>query len=219
MSYLEPSKTLKPARYSARRHRERGSPRGRRELQGRKAGAPRCRPCHQRAMHRRRRPAVRRRRPRRGRSHLPDAPAAAQRGARHAGFDVYGIRRMWRVWGTVAPREHVSLPVGEFDAWHLAGQAARLDIPQARREVHVWISDDVRRAASWRRSAPSNIGTISRDAQRLLALRTRRRPSPRTKPTSSGEGQAPPIAASMAMRMSSGRAPFKMAWRAPRSMA
>jgi hypothetical protein len=60
-------------------------------------------------------------------------------------FDVYGIRRMWRVWGTVEPLEHVSLPVGEFDAWHLAGQAARLDIPNARREVHVWISDDARK--------------------------------------------------------------------------
>jgi hypothetical protein len=59
-------------------------------------------------------------------------------------FDIYGIRRMWRVWGTVQPREHVSLPVGEFEAWHLSGQAARLDIPQARREVHVWISDDPR---------------------------------------------------------------------------
>jgi hypothetical protein len=60
-------------------------------------------------------------------------------------FDIYGIRRIWRVWGTVEPREHVSLPVGEFEAWHLAGQAARLDIPQLRREVHVWIADDPRR--------------------------------------------------------------------------
>lgn len=60
-------------------------------------------------------------------------------------FDIYGIRRIWRVWGTVEPREHVSLPLGEFDAWHLAGQAARLDMPQFRREVHVWISDDPRR--------------------------------------------------------------------------
>lgn len=60
-------------------------------------------------------------------------------------FDLYGIRRIWRVWGTVEPREHVSLPVGEFEAWHLAGQAARLDVPQFRREVHVWISDDPRR--------------------------------------------------------------------------
>jgi hypothetical protein len=60
-------------------------------------------------------------------------------------FDVYGIRRMWRVWGTVQPREHVSLPLGEFESWHLAGTAARLDLPAMRREIHVWISDDARR--------------------------------------------------------------------------
>ncbi len=60
-------------------------------------------------------------------------------------FDVYGIRRIWRVWGTVKPKEHVSLPVGEFDAWHLAGEAARHDWQDARREVHVWITADERR--------------------------------------------------------------------------
>jgi hypothetical protein len=61
-------------------------------------------------------------------------------------FDVYGIRRMWRVWGKVLPREHVSLPVGEFDAWHVAGEAARLDWPDGpRRDVHVWVSDDAKR--------------------------------------------------------------------------
>ena len=60
-------------------------------------------------------------------------------------LDVYGIRRFWRVWGTVQPREHVSMPVGEFEAWHLAGEAAPLDMPNARREMHVWISDDERR--------------------------------------------------------------------------
>ncbi len=60
-------------------------------------------------------------------------------------FDVYGIRRIWRVWGTVQPREHVSLPVGEFEALHLAGESARLDWPEARREVHIWVSDDARR--------------------------------------------------------------------------
>lgn len=60
-------------------------------------------------------------------------------------FDVYAIRAIWRVWGTVAPKEHVSLPVGEFEAFHLEGEAARLDIPNARRQVHVWISDDARR--------------------------------------------------------------------------
>lgn len=60
-------------------------------------------------------------------------------------FDAYGIRRLWRTWGHVEGREHVSLPVGEFDAWHIAGVAARLDAPQLRREIHVWISDDPRR--------------------------------------------------------------------------
>ena len=60
-------------------------------------------------------------------------------------FDVYGIRRIWRVWGTVMPREHVSMPVGEFESWHLAGEAAPINLPNARREMHVWISDDARR--------------------------------------------------------------------------
>ena len=60
-------------------------------------------------------------------------------------FDAYAIRKIWRVWGTVLPREHASLPLGEFEAWHLAGTAARLDRPDIRREVHVWVSDDARR--------------------------------------------------------------------------
>jgi hypothetical protein len=60
-------------------------------------------------------------------------------------FDVYGIRRIWRVWGTVQPKEHVSLPVGEFDTWHLAGEAARHDWQDARRDIHVWITADDRR--------------------------------------------------------------------------
>ncbi len=60
-------------------------------------------------------------------------------------FDVYAIRRIWRVWGKVLPREHASLPLGEFEAWHLAGEAARLDLPEQRRDVHVWVSDDARR--------------------------------------------------------------------------
>jgi hypothetical protein len=60
-------------------------------------------------------------------------------------FDAYGIRRMWRTWGRVVGREHVSLPVGEFEAWHIEGVAARIDEPQLRREIHVWISDDPRR--------------------------------------------------------------------------
>ncbi|NOK31902.1 DUF3108 domain-containing protein [Corallococcus exercitus] len=60
-------------------------------------------------------------------------------------FDVYGIRRMWRMTATVVEREHVSLPLGEFDAWHLAGTAVRLDRPSQTRDVHVWITDDERR--------------------------------------------------------------------------
>ncbi|HEY0881009.1 MAG TPA: DUF3108 domain-containing protein [Archangium sp.] len=61
-------------------------------------------------------------------------------------FDVYGIRRIWRVWGKVMPKEHVSMPgVGEFESFHLAGEAARTDMPDARREVHIWVSDDARR--------------------------------------------------------------------------
>ncbi|MBI3184768.1 MAG: DUF3108 domain-containing protein [Myxococcales bacterium] len=60
-------------------------------------------------------------------------------------FDAYGIRRLWRVFGKVAAREHVSLPVGEFDTWHLSGQAVRLDDHRWRREIHVWITDDERR--------------------------------------------------------------------------
>jgi hypothetical protein len=59
--------------------------------------------------------------------------------------DVYVTRRMWRLSGTVLKREHVTTPLGEFDAWHLSGTAVRLDKPSMKREVHVWISDDARR--------------------------------------------------------------------------
>lgn len=60
-------------------------------------------------------------------------------------FEAYGIRRLWRVTGRVEAREHLSLPLGEFDAWHIAGEAVRVDDPRQHREVHVWISDDARR--------------------------------------------------------------------------
>jgi hypothetical protein len=60
-------------------------------------------------------------------------------------FDVYAVRRIWRLVGKVEGREHVSLPVGEFEAWHLSGVAIRMDDPRQRREVHAWISDDARR--------------------------------------------------------------------------
>ncbi len=60
-------------------------------------------------------------------------------------FDVYGVRRIWRLTGSVVKREHVSLPIGEFEAWYLTGTAVRVDKPSMKREVHVWISDDERR--------------------------------------------------------------------------
>src|SRR6266852_3305946 len=60
-------------------------------------------------------------------------------------FDAYGVRKLWRVTGKVEGKERVTLPLGEFDAWHLSGMAVRLDDPKHRREIHVWISDDARR--------------------------------------------------------------------------
>lgn len=60
-------------------------------------------------------------------------------------FDVYAVRRMWRVVGTVKKREHVSLPLGEFDAWYLQAESVRVDRPSVRRDLHVWISDDKQR--------------------------------------------------------------------------
>ncbi len=76
---------------------------------------------------------------------IPLLRAIPLKAGQHLCFDVYGIRRIWRVWGTVLPREHVSLPMGEFEAWHMAGEAARLDLPHLRRQVHVWVSDDEKR--------------------------------------------------------------------------
>jgi Protein of unknown function (DUF3108) len=60
-------------------------------------------------------------------------------------FDSYGIRSMWRVHGTVVGKEHVSLKIGEFDAWHLQGEAVKIDQPKIRREIHLWVSADDRR--------------------------------------------------------------------------
>lgn len=60
-------------------------------------------------------------------------------------FDAYGIRSMWRVSGKIVGKEHVSLKVGEFDAWHLQGQAVRLDDPRWHREIHLWVTADERR--------------------------------------------------------------------------
>ena len=60
-------------------------------------------------------------------------------------FDAYGVRRMWRVFGKVTGREHLSTRVGEFEAWHISGWAVRKDAPDEWRELHLWISDDARR--------------------------------------------------------------------------
>jgi len=60
-------------------------------------------------------------------------------------FDVYAMRKMFRVWGTVGPIEKVSTPAGEFKAFHISGTAARLDRTSFQRELHVWISADERR--------------------------------------------------------------------------
>ncbi|MFL5320901.1 MAG: DUF3108 domain-containing protein [Myxococcaceae bacterium] len=60
-------------------------------------------------------------------------------------FDAYGIRKMWRVFGKVEGKEHISSKVGEFDAWHLSGVAVRRDMPSMRRDIHIWISDDGKR--------------------------------------------------------------------------
>lgn len=54
------------------------------------------------------------------------------------------MRRMWRLHGTFT-REQVTLPLGTFSAWRFSGEAVRLDRPNRRREVHLWISDDERR--------------------------------------------------------------------------
>ncbi|MBS2032057.1 MAG: DUF3108 domain-containing protein [Deltaproteobacteria bacterium] len=60
-------------------------------------------------------------------------------------FDVYAMRHMFRVWGSVGPIEKVTTPAGEFQAYHVTGTAARLDDTNFRRDLHVWISADDRR--------------------------------------------------------------------------
>jgi hypothetical protein len=60
-------------------------------------------------------------------------------------FDAYGIRRMWRVSGKVVGKQSVSLKIGDFEAWHIQGEAVRVDSPSQRREIHLWVSADERR--------------------------------------------------------------------------
>lgn len=59
--------------------------------------------------------------------------------------DVYAVQRFWRVWGKVVGVEKVILPAGEFSSLRVAGQAARHDLRDARREVQLWLSNDERR--------------------------------------------------------------------------
>lgn len=60
-------------------------------------------------------------------------------------FDVYAIRKLWRVTGTVKGIETVRVPAGVFQAYHLEGKAVRMDKPSAERELHIWISADEKR--------------------------------------------------------------------------
>ncbi|QDE89576.1 hypothetical protein BHS06_11720 [Myxococcus xanthus] len=94
-------------------------------------------------------------------------------------FDVYGVRRMWRMQGAVMKREQVTTPLGQFNAWHVTGTAVRLDRPKQKREVHVWISDDARRLPL------AAVGTIDLGAVRATLTSVSR---PGEKPQKS-EGQ------------------------------
>ena len=60
-------------------------------------------------------------------------------------FDVFAMRHLWRVWGTVEDIEKVPSPLGEVDAFHIHGTAARLDQHTMQRELHMWITADDRR--------------------------------------------------------------------------
>lgn len=57
-------------------------------------------------------------------------------------FDSYGLRYLWRVFGTVKGVETVTVPAGTFQAYHFAGTAVRIDNPRRHREIHAWIGVD-----------------------------------------------------------------------------
>lgn len=78
-------------------------------------------------------------------------------------LDLYGVRRIWRLWGTVT-REEVNHPLGTFTAFRFSGEAARRDRPAVRREVHLWISDDGRRLPL------AAIGTVNAGAVRATLV-------------------------------------------------
>lgn len=83
-------------------------------------------------------------------------------------FDVYAIRRIWRVSGKVMALEQHTTPLGVFKVWHLAGEAVRLDNHNARREVHVWVTDDARRLPL------AAVGVIDLGAVRATLVRHQR---------------------------------------------
>jgi hypothetical protein len=58
---------------------------------------------------------------------------------------VAGARRTWVLRGSVAGRESVTTPLGEYKTIHLAGSAVRLGGPRQEREIHLWLSDDADR--------------------------------------------------------------------------
>jgi hypothetical protein len=60
-------------------------------------------------------------------------------------FDVFAMRHMWRVWGTVEGIEKVPSPMGEVDAFHIHGTSARLDDHAFQRDLHVWVTTDDKR--------------------------------------------------------------------------
>lgn len=60
-------------------------------------------------------------------------------------FDSYAIRKLWRVTGKVKGIETVKVPAGTFQAFHLEGSAVRMDKPESKREIHIWISNDEQR--------------------------------------------------------------------------
>ncbi len=60
-------------------------------------------------------------------------------------FDVYGSRALWRIWGKIEAHEALSTPARNFRTFRMSGIAARLNAPQIRREIHLWVSDDAQR--------------------------------------------------------------------------
>ncbi len=58
-------------------------------------------------------------------------------------FEVYSLRRLWMVRGRVQSLEQVSVPAGEYRAWHIVGTATRLGAGEKmEKDVHLWLSDD-----------------------------------------------------------------------------